>query len=306
MAERILITGASGLIGARLTELLLQQGDEVVHVGRNPRPGRVPSYTWDVPKGIMDRRAVDSVDAIIHLAGAGIADKRWTKARKKEILESRVQSIGLLYEVLKKGNHQVTSFVSASAIGYYGFGDASKVFTEASPAGVDFLAQVTKQWEEASEKINSKGIRVVKLRIGIVLSEKGGALKSMAAPVKLGVGAALGDGKQYMSCIHLDDLCSAFIKAVKDKSMQGVYNAVGIPPVTNLELTRAIAKILKRPLWLPPVPAFVLKLMLGEMAALVTTGSKVSSEKIQKAGLRFMFPELESSLRDLLRGSPHP
>ena len=248
MAKRILITGASGLIGARLTELLLQQGHEVVHVGRSQRPGRVPSYAWDVEKGTMDMRAMDSVHAIIHLAGAGIADQRWTTARKKEILDSRVQSIGLLYDVLKKGNYQVKSFVSASAIGYYGFGDENQVFTETSPAGVDFLAQVTKQWEEASEKINSLDIRVVKLRIGIVLSEKGGVLKSMATPVKLGLGAALGNGKQYLSCIHLDDLCGAFIKAVEDKSMRGVYNAVAIQPVTNLELTRAIAKTLKKAL----------------------------------------------------------
>jgi len=247
----------------------------------------------------MDIRAIDSVDTIIHLAGAGIADKRWTRARKKEILDSRVQSIGLLYEVLRKGNHKVKAFVSASAIGYYGPGGENELFTEASPAGIDFLAQVTRQWEEASEIINSLGIRVVKLRIGIVLSEKGGALKSLATPVRLGLGAALGNGKQYMSWIHLDDLCGVFIKAVDDSSMQGVYNAVGTQPVTNLEMTRAIARILNRPLWLPGVPGLMLKLMLGEMAEMVITGSKVSSGKIQKAGYTFQFTELESALRDL-------
>ena len=299
MAKRILITGASGLIGTRLTELLLWQGHEVVHVGRGPRPDRIPSYRWDVEKGTMDIRAIDSVDTIIHLAGAGIADKRWTRARKKEILDSRVQSIGLLYEVLRKGNHKVKAFVSASAIGYYGPGGENELFTEASPAGIDFLAQVTRQWEEASEIINSLGIRVVKLRIGIVLSEKGGALKSLATPVRLGLGAALGNGKQYMSWIHLDDLCGVFIKAVDDSSMQGVYNAVGTQPVTNLEMTRAIARILNRPLWLPGVPGLMLKLMLGEMAEMVITGSKVSSGKIQKAGYTFQFTELESALRDL-------
>ena len=301
MAKRILITGASGLIGTRLTELLLLQGHEVVHLGRSQRKGYNPSFPWNVEKGTIDMRAMDSVDAIINLAGAGIADKRWTRARKKEILNSRVQSTGLLYDVLRKGNHQVKAFVSASAIGYYGPGDENELFTEASPAGIDFLAQVTKQWEEASEKINSPDIRVVKLRIGIVLSEKGGALKSMATPIKLGLGAALGTGKQYLSWIHLDDLCAAFIKAVEDNSMRGVYNAVAIQPVTNLELTRGIAKVLKRPLWLPAVPAFVLRLMLGEVSALVTTGSKVSSEKIRKAGLTLIFTELDSALRDLLR-----
>jgi uncharacterized protein (TIGR01777 family) len=299
MAKRILITGGSGLIGTRLTELLFQQGHDVAHVGRSQRPGRIPSYAWDVKKGTMDRRALDSVDAIVHLAGAGIADQRWTTVRKKEIIDSRVQSTALLYDVLNEGNHQVKSFVAASAIGYYGFGDDHAVFTEASPAGVDFLAQVTKQWEEASDKINLLGIRVIKLRIGIVLSEKGGALKSMATPIRLGLGAALGTGKQYLSWIHLDDLCGAFIKALDDASMQDVYNAVATRPVTNLEMTGAIAKILNKPLWLPAVPGFVLKLMLGEMAAAVTTGSKVSSEKIRKAGFTFQFTELEKALSDL-------
>ena len=299
MARRILITGASGLIGTRLTELLLKQGYEVVHVGRSKRPGRITTYSWNVKKGTMDRRAMDSVDAIIHLAGAGIADKRWTTARKKEILDSRVQSVGLLYEVLKKGNHQVKSFVSASAIGYYGFGDDDEVFTEASPAGVDFLAQVTKQWEEASEKIDLSGIRVVKLRIGIVLSEEGGVLKSMARPIKLGLGAGLGNGRQYLSWIHLDDLCGIVIKAANDTSMRGVYNAVAPRPVTNFQMTRAIAKTLKKPLWLPAVPGFVLRLVLGEMAELVSRGSKVSPEKVQKAGFAFQFTELESALSDL-------
>ena len=299
MARRILITGASGLIGTRLTELLLRQGHQVVHVGRSQRPGGIPAYAWNVEKGTMEKGAMDSVDAIIHLAGAGIADKRWTTARKKEILESRIQSIGLLYEALEKGNHQVKSFVTASAIGYYGFGDDNEVFTEASPAGVDFLAQVTKQWEEASEKINSSGIRVVKLRIGIVLSEKGGVLKSMARPIKLGLGAALGNGRQYLSWIHLDDVCGILIKAANDTSMRGVYNAVAPQPATNLQMTRAIAKTLKKPLWLPAVPDFVLRLVLGEMAELVTTGSKVSSEKIRKAGFAFQFTELESALSDL-------
>jgi len=301
MAKRILITGASGLVGARLTELLLLQGHDVVHVGRSQQKGRIPSYAWNVEKRTLDRRAIDSVHAIIHLAGAGIADKRWTRARKKEILDSRVQSISLLYDVLKKGNHHVETFVSASAIGYYGSGDENELFTESSPPGADFLAQVTNQWEAASEKMNSLDIRVVKLRIGIVLSEKGGALKSMATPIKLGLGAALGTGKQYVSCIHIDDLCVSFMKAVEDKSMLGVYNAVAIEPVTNLELTRAIAKTLNRPLWLPAVPSFILKIMLGEMAAMVLTGSKVSSERIRKAGLKFKFTDLESALKNLFR-----
>ncbi len=246
MAKRILISGASGLIGTRLTELLLQQDHEVVHLGRSKRPGRIPAYTWDVGQGTMDPLAMHAVDAIIHLAGAGIAEARWTAARKKEILDSRIQSTGLLHDVLKKGNHQVKSFIAASAIGYYGPGDENKLFKEDNPPGAGFLARVTEQWEEASNKINSLDIRVVKLRAGIVLSERGGVLKAIATPIKLGLGAALGNGKQYLSWIHIDDLCGAFIKAVNDSSMEGVYNAVGTLPVTNLEMTRAIANTLHR------------------------------------------------------------
>jgi uncharacterized protein (TIGR01777 family) len=251
--------------------------------------------------GKMDSRAIDSVEAIIHLAGAGVGDKTWTAPRKEEILGSRVKSIRLLFEELRKEKHQVKTFVSASAIGYYGPGDENTVFHETSEPGLDFLAQVTKRWEEESEKMNSLGIRVVKLRIGIVLSEKGGALKAMAKPIRLGLGSPLGSGQQYLSWIHLDDLCGLFIKAVEDPQLQGVYNAVGTKPVTNVEMTKAIAKVLKKPLWLPPIPVFLLKAVLGERAMLVTTGSKISGEKIQKAGFKLRFTELESALRDLFK-----
>jgi uncharacterized protein len=299
MTKRILITGASGLIGSRLTEILLHQGHEVAHLGRHQRQGRVPSYVWDVAKGTMDPRALESVEAIVHLAGAGIADKRWTAARKKEIIDSRTQSIALLYDALNQKQYPVTCFVSASAVGYYGPGRDDQVFSEESPAGGDFLATVTKQWEAASNRIGALGIRGVKLRTGIVLSEKGGVLKSMAAPVKLGFGAPLGTGKQYLSWIHLDDLCAMYSKAINDPDMKGIYNATGTEPVTQRELTKAIAKTLNKPLWLPSVPAFALKLALGEMADLVLTGSKVSSEKIRKAGFAFQFNELEQALKNL-------
>ncbi len=299
MAKKILITGASGLIGSRLTELLLQKGFKVSHLGRTQRMGQVPSYVWSVEKGTIDPHALTDVDCILNLAGAGVADKRWTSARKKEILDSRIQSTALLYHELKKSNHRVKSFISASAIGYYGLETGESWVTETNGAGTDFLAQVVKQWEEEAEKINSLGVRVVKLRIGIVLSEKGGALKSMAAPIRWGFGAVLGNGKQYLSWIHIDDLCALVIKAVEDDAMNGVYNAVGTQPVTNCELTKAIAKILKKPLWLPAVPSFVLKLILGEMADLVIYGSKVSSVRMQETGFQHQFTELEVALKNL-------
>jgi uncharacterized protein len=296
----ILITGASGLIGTRLTEMLQQRGHQVSHLGRTKKnKGKVKSFTWDVDHHQLDENAFQGIDTLIHLAGAGVADKRWTKKRKREILESRTRSTQLLFDVLKNGNHQVTSVISASAIGYYGF-ESKDELTETSPAGTDFLANVTKQWEDEVNKIESLGIRVVKIRIGIVLSEKGGALKEMMLPIKLWAGSPLGSGNQYLSWIHIDDLCALFCKVVEDGKMYGDYNGVGPYAVTNRALTRAIAKVLHKPMFLPSIPAFILKLIIGEMANIVLGGSKVSSSKIQQAGFSFQFDTLEKALRDLL------
>lgn len=300
MSKKILITGASGLIGTRLTELLLQKGYQVSHLGRTKRNGSVPSFTWDVEKGTMDTQALEGVETIIHLAGAGIADKRWTTKRKSEILQSRVQSSALLYNTLLTSVHQVQSVVSASAIGYYGFGLGDKIFTETDRAGNDYLAQVTQQWEQSVDKIATLNIRVAKLRVGIVLSNLGGALVEMAKPIKLYAGAPLGTGKQYLSWIHIDDLCSLFIKAIDDQEVKGACNAVSGDWVTNKEFTRLLAKVLNRPLFLPHVPKIIMKLILGEMAMLVLNGSKVSADKIKEAGFIFDFPNLETALRNLL------
>ncbi len=301
MAKNILITGASGLVGSQLTELLLQKGYHVSHVGRTKRTGRVPSYVWNVDKGTIDMDAFQGVDTIIHLAGAGVADKRWTAARKMEISASRIKSTRLIFETLKKEAHQVKSLISASAIGFYGFTTGEEVFTEDSKPGTDFLAQVTQQWEEEVDTISSLGIRVVKLRIGIVLSDKGGALPAMATPIRFGVGAPLGTGKQYLSWIHLKDLCAMFLKAVEVETMKGAYNAVGPEWVTNQEMTKSIASVLRRPLWLPPIPTLVMRIIIGEMADIVVNGSKISSTKIQETGFKFQFTELTSALDDLLK-----
>lgn len=298
--SKILITGASGLIGTRLTEMLQQQGHHVSHLVRKPRAGAIPTFVWDVERGFIDEDALRDAEAVIHLAGAGIADKRWTEKRKQVILESRIQSTSLLARYLAK-NSSVKVVVVASAVGYYGGTLGSQEFVEENKPGDDFLARVVTAWEAEVDKIASQ--RVVKLRIGIVLSEKGGALKELMRPIRWGVGAPLGTGEQYMSWIHIDDLCRMFIKAVEDQAMSGPYNATGPYAVTNFELTRTIAKVLHKPLWLPAVPAFALKLVLGEMADMVLQGNAVSSAKIQRAGFTFNFPVLEEALRDLMR---HP
>lgn len=296
-----MITGASGLIGTRLTELLYQQGNHVAHLSRNHRQGKAKTFLWDINKKQIDPHAFEGTNTIVHLAGAGIADKPWTEERKWEILKSRTQSTQLLYEELRKRKHTVTSFISASAIGYYGFDDNEKKFKENDEPGTDFLANVVRQWEAEVDRISELGIRVVKIRIGIVLSEKGGALKEMVKPIKFWVGAPLGTGDQYISWIHLDDLAAMFLKAVEDEKMQGAYNGTGPYAVTNRDLTKAIAKQINRPVVLPAVPSFVLKTLLGEMADLVLKGSNVSSQKIEDAGFKFQYEKLESALADLLK-----
>lgn len=300
MNKKILITGASGLIGKRLTEMLLKKGYQVAHLSRSKKSGMVPSFVWDVEAGTIDIASLEGVETIIHLAGAGVADRRWSKSRKEEILESRIKSTQLLFDTLSKNSNQVKNFISASAIGYYGFGQ-DEVFLEASPFGDDFLAKVTRAWEEEVDKIAALKIRIAKLRIGIVLSDKGGALVEIAKPIRLGFGSPLGNGKQYLSWIHIDDLCALFIYAVETAAMQGAYNAVSGKWATNKEMTQAIAKVLSKPLWLPNVPAFVLKIVVGQMAEIVLNGSKVSAEKVKDAGYSFNYTNLNQTLESLLK-----
>ncbi|GCC50859.1 TIGR01777 family protein [Chryseotalea sanaruensis] len=298
--KNILITGASGLIGKRLTEFLLQKGHNVSHLGRSAKKGEIPSFVWNVEQMQMDVSALKGIDTVIHLAGAGIADKRWSEKRKQEILESRTQSTALLEATLKNTNNEVKHFISASAIGYYGFDLKGELYDEQSAPGTDYLASVTRQWEESIDKLIELPLRVAKLRIGIVLSDKGGALEPMVVPVKLFVGSPLASGKQMLSWIHIDDLCNMFIHLVENESLQGAYNGTGPYAVSNEDFTKAIARQLKRPLFLPKVPAFFLKLVLGEMANLIIYGSDVSSKKIQASGYQFQFNTLEESLQNLL------
>jgi uncharacterized protein len=299
--SKILITGGTGLIGTQLSRMLVDKGHTVSHLSREKKEGPIRTYVWDVGKRFIEDGALEDVDTIIHLAGAGIADKPWSESRKREILESRTHSTRLLFEELKRRGDHVRHFISASAVGYYGFADADHLLTEEDEPGTDFLATVVKKWEEEVDQINSIGLRVVKVRVGIVLSTEGGALKEMVRPVKFYAGAPFGTGNQYMSWIHIDDLCRVFIQAVEDTSFNGAFNAVGPYPVTNRQLTHAIGKTLGKKVFLPPVPSFVLRLLFGEMAELVLKGNKVSSKKLQASGFTYKFKTLEDALADLLR-----
>jgi uncharacterized protein (TIGR01777 family) len=301
LKHAVLITGASGLIGSRLTAILLQKGCRVSHLGRAAKAGLVPSYVWNPETGYLDPKAFEGIDTLIHLAGAGIGDKRWSVARKREILESRVRSTALLVDFLRSNQHGVSTIIAASAIGYYGFGTDDQEFTEGSAAGKDFLASVVVRWEQETERFRELGCRVVKPRIGVVLSAEGGALREIIRPIRWGVGAPLGTGNQVVSWIHIDDLCEFFAYALENPHMEGVYNVVAPKPVTNRELTVEIARQLRRKVWLPPVPSFALRLLLGEMADLVVKGSNITSTRITESDFKFRFPQLQDAIGSLLK-----
>lgn len=297
--EKVLITGGTGLVGSVLTHLLVSNGYEVAHLSRRPSNGGIRTFLWDVDKGIIEPEAISFADHIIHLAGAGVFDHRWTAAYKKQIIDSRVKSTQLLANAVSAATHLKT-FVSASAVGYYGIDTRDQWMDESSAKGDGFLSEVTAEWEKAVAEISGMGIRTVILRVGIVLAEEGGALPQMATPVKFFVGSPLGTGKQYVSWIHIHDLAAAFIYALQSP-MQGVYNAVASEPVTNATLTRLIGKVLHRPVFLPPVPAFVLGIVLGqEKAKMVIGGNRVSNAKIKATGFVFQYNTAEEALHSLL------
>jgi uncharacterized protein len=301
MTQTVLITGGTGMIGKRLTELLQEKGYEVAYLSRKQESiPNVKVYRWDVEKNWIDNNALINADYIIHLAGAGIADSRWTDKRKQEIIQSRTSTIELIARELQGRPYKVKAFVSASAIGFYGADTGDKRLTEQNASGSDFLAHVTRHWENASELISHVGIRTTKLRIGVVLSNKGGALPKIMMPIRWGVGAPLASGKQWMSWIHLDDLCRLFITALENEKWHGVYNAVAPTPVTNEELTRQIANVIHRPLWMPHIPAFTLRLLYGEMANVVLGGNYVVNQRISsETNFTYQFNDVHQALADL-------
>ncbi|HSI89602.1 MAG TPA: TIGR01777 family oxidoreductase [Adhaeribacter sp.] len=299
MSGKILITGGTGLIGTRLSEVLIDSGYEVAHLSRQAGQfSHYKTFRWDIEQGYIDENAITYADYIIHLAGANIAGAKWTDERKKEILDSRVKSSNLLYTCLKNTQNHVKGFLSASAIGIYGNTGPQLITEESSPAH-DFLGEVVRKWEEAVWQMHELNIRTVIFRQGIVLSDKGGALPQMAKPVKMLAGAPLGSGKQYMSWIHIDDLCHLYIKALETPEMSGVYNAVAPNPVTNETFTKKLAGVMHRPLLVPKIPAIGLKLVFGEMSNVVLGGAKVSSEKVQHTGFTFEYSEIEEALDSL-------
>jgi uncharacterized protein (TIGR01777 family) len=296
MAERILITGGTGMVGTHLSDMLIDLGYEVAHLSRKPdKHSHYRAFRWDIESGYIDEAAFQYADCIVHLAGASVAEGKWTKERKREIMESRVASTSLLYKYLSTHEHHISTFIAPSAVGIYGDAGAKSVGEETEPAH-DFLAEVCQQWEAAEIQLRALGIRTPIFRIGLVLSDQGGALPSIAKPIKMMTGAALGSGEQWMSWIHIDDLCRLFIEAIENETFTGTYNAVSPNPVTNDEFTHTLANVLDKPLVLPHVPAFALKLVLGEMADVVLASQRVSADRILQKGFRFEYPELKDAL----------
>lgn len=304
--KNILITGGTGLVGKRLTEMLVEKGYGVTILSRNKNnvssnPTIQYAY-WNVDEQAIDNNAITNADAIVNLAGAGVADKRWTDERKKEIVDSRVNSGRLLVNALQTVPNNVTTIISASAIGWYNPLEKNSIknYQEEQPANTDFLGDTCKKWEQSVHPITLMKKRLVKFRIGIVLSKNGGALKEFLKPLKFGIAAILGSGKQEISWIHIDDLCRMFITAIENDKLNGVYNAVTPQVTTNSKLNMALAKKLRGKFFIPVfVPKFLLKIILGEMSVEVLKSSHISCKKISDTGFQFLYPSVETAIEQI-------
>lgn len=313
----VLITGGTGMIGTALCRHLLNEGYNVIILSRNPKEtaashalgteqnffrssGKLYYARWDINRMTIDHAALQEADHVVHLAGAGVAQKRWTEARKKEIVDSRTRSSQLLLKCLSENPNKVKSVISASAIGWYG-PDKGLPFVEDDPASDDFLGQTCLQWEQSIEPVQQLGKRLVKLRLGIALAKEGGALKEFIKPLRLGVAAILGKGTQMVSWVHIDDICRAFTYAIEQQSMSGAYNLTAPKPVDNRTLTLTLAKRHNGKAYVPfRVPSGLLKIVLGEMSVEVLKSATVSSEKIKGTGFDFRFPDIEKAIQDLI------
>lgn len=297
----ILITGGSGLIGTAITRVLINKNYTVRHLGRSKK-GRndVEEFIWNPEKQEIDINALKNVDFIIHLAGTNVGKGAWSDQRKKQIIESRVQSTELLIESLKKINHNPQKVICASAIGFYGILQKNTNYTEEDGPGNDFMAEVCIEWENAIKKLNTLQIPFQIFRVGVVLSNQGGALPIMAKPVSLFAGAPMGDGNQMISWIHIHDLCNMILWSIENDEITGIYNAVSPNPVNNKKFTELLGKVLKKPVWPVHIPSFVLKTILGEQSEIVLQGVGVSSQKIEEKGFKFEYPDLKEALKNLL------
>lgn len=292
----ILLTGGSGLIGSELTKILIENGHQVRILTREKEIEH-PFYHWD--KDTIDEKVFENLDGIIHLAGSLIA-KRWTNSYKKEIFSSRVDTANLLFEYVKKLNIDLKFFISASGTAYYGQITSNKIFKESDEPNIDFLGKVCVAWENAAYQFEKISARVVCLRTSLVLSKNGEGFKLLKKPIQLGVGANLGNGKQWMPWIHITDLIQMYAEAVDNDKIKGSYNASSPQYINHSEFNHTLARKMKKPFFIPNIPAFVMKLALGEMSSLVLNGSRIDATKIQETGFKFQYTTLEKALEELI------
>lgn len=301
MPKKVLITGGTGLVGKQLVSILEKNNFQVALLSRGTSDTEhTRVFQWNPAKGEIDQNASEYAENIIHLAGAGIADKRWTKKRKDEILNSRAKTAELLSDWIHSLKFKPNVFISASAIGYYGAITSDKIFSEDDNPADDFLGKTCEFWEAEADRFALADIRTVILRLGLVLDNQGGAFAKMLKPFKMGFGAVLGSGKQYMPWVHLEDVGNIFLKALEDSEFIGTYNTVAPQHINNIEFTETLSRVLGKKIFLPAVPSFALKLLMGEMSKIVLEGSRVSGEKIISSGYKFKFTDLEQALNDLI------
>ncbi len=303
MSKNILLTGGSGFIGKKLSDLLINQGYTISILSRTERKASaaITYYKWNIKNNYIDEDSVLKADYIIHLAGEGIAEKKWSNKRKKEIIDSREKPIDLIYSVLKKHNKSLDAFVSASAVGIYGAFTSENICTEETPAANDFLGETCQKWETATECIKSLGIRTVIIRTGLVLGKGDGFLKKLIPLFKYRLGSIIGTGKQYMPWIHIDDLCHIYLLAITNTNMNGPYNAGVADNTNNTIFSKALANVYGYSIWLPKVPSFIIRLIMGEMSKIVLTGQRISTQKIENAGFKFKYSNLEPALISCLK-----
>lgn len=318
----VMITGGSGLVGTALSQKLAEHGYDVIILTRNPQKaaekrnaphgagrsfksiGNTYYARWDFETNSIDTEAVRTADYIVHLAGEGVANKRWSAKRKQEIVDSRVKSSERIVKVLSETPNKVKAVISASAIGFYGPDDENNphAFIETDKPATDFLAQTCVQWEHAIQGVEAMGKRLVKLRTGIALSNEGGALREFKKPIRFGFATIFGNGKQIVSWIHIDDLCRMIIEAIENDQLSGVYNAVSPHPVSNKELVTKLASGMRGRFYIPVhIPAGLLRMVLGEMSVEILKSATVSSDKISSTGFQFLYPSMDAALSQLLK-----
>lgn len=297
--KKILIAGGTGFVGKQLIPFLVEKGYSIHVLTRKPRANPLENicfFRWDIERQYIDKKAFEGVEILINLTGANIGEKRWTNDRKKEIIDSRIKSINFLYQYISENKFNINTFISSSAIGFYGAVTTDKTFAETSESGNDFLASVCQQWENAALKFNDLGVRTVILRKGVILGKEGGMAQKLTPLAKLGINVSLGSGKQYLPWIDIRDLLRLYEFILSKAQLNGIYNTVATEQITMNNFSKALLKSFGKKSFLPNVPAFVIRLLFGEMAVMLLEGSKVSNDKLKSTGFSFEFDTIEKSL----------